>query len=400
MNEQKLAEIVSIYKCHFDYLSKNEIYKWDSVKAFRESRLLDGFADDTEFYLRLKYITDIMDNLLNGGQYFPGKKALLKCAELDPVHVRKCLIDLNFSEFENIPLEERLDHFNSEMREIAVYSGLSEDEIKTFDGYRTVTLFLFYMYPAKYYIFKPQETTDVRKRIDFEMDKSKHPVLQAYDMYETIRAYIVKDKELMDLYRFREMSYPGCDPEYHLLVQDIIWSTRYNFDKKEKIEKLEVDYSVNRSPSLNPAPIRTNTVIKDKNYEEETRRNKSIGDSGERFVMKYELERLTKLFPDDESKRPEHVSVTKGDGLGYDIKSFDEKGRVIYIEVKTTTGRFDEGFYFSDNELLFSEGNPDQYHLYRVYKFKNGIGCITDIPGSLKRFAKYPKNYWISLKTN
>lgn len=44
-------------------------------------------------------------------------------------------------------------------------------------------------------------------------------------------------------------------------------------------------------------------------------------------------------------KVAEHVAITQGDGLGYDIKSYDENGNEIYIEVKTTTQNFGTSFY-------------------------------------------------------
>ncbi len=87
--------------------------------------------------------------------------------------------------------------------------------------------------------------------------------------------------------------------------------------------------------------------------------------------MRVEEERLKKLFPKDETKRPKHVSKIEGDGAGYDILSFDEDGRRLYIEVKTTTGNYNTPFYVTNHELTQSIGFPDQYLLYRVYHFKD-----------------------------
>ena len=65
----------------------------------------------------------------------------------------------------------------------------------------------------------------------------------------------------------------------------------------------------------------------------------AIGKAGEKAAFEYEKQRLRSLGQDDLSRRVEWVAETQGDGLGYDIHSFDVvDGLVVdrYIEVKTT----------------------------------------------------------------
>lgn len=85
------------------------------------------------------------------------------------------------------------------------------------------------------------------------------------------------------------------------------------------------------------------------NYEEINRKKSAIGSAGENFVLEYEKERVKnrKL-----KKLIERVSM-KDDSLGYDIKSFDEAGNEIHIEVKTSTsGSPDKiDFFISSNEF-------------------------------------------------
>jgi hypothetical protein len=64
-----------------------------------------------------------------------------------------------------------------------------------------------------------------------------------------------------------------------------------------------------------------------------------------------------------------HVSVIEGDGAGFDIASFDLNGSVRYIEVKTTRGGPDTGFFVSANEVQFSKRYAASYCLYRLYDF-------------------------------
>ncbi len=99
------------------------------------------------------------------------------------------------------------------------------------------------------------------------------------------------------------------------------------------------------------------------------KQNAIIGFFGEQIVLNTEKNRL-KDYP-DLAKKVEHVSQTQGDGLGYDILSFDTHGNPIYIEVKTTTQGKGIPFYISNNELKFASQHPDNYFLYRLYNFND-----------------------------
>ena len=84
------------------------------------------------------------------------------------------------------------------------------------------------------------------------------------------------------------------------------------------------------------------------------------------------------------SERVEQVSRTRGDGLGYDVLSFDESGKERFIEVKTTAFGKETPFYVSRNEVAFSECESAQFHLYRLFEFRKEpklfdlLGVITE----------------------
>lgn len=65
-----------------------------------------------------------------------------------------------------------------------------------------------------------------------------------------------------------------------------------------------------------------------------------------------------------------HVSVTEGDGLGYDIRSFETDGRERFIEVKTTTFGERTPFFVSANEVRFAHDHPAQFKLYRLFDYR------------------------------
>jgi hypothetical protein len=98
-------------------------------------------------------------------------------------------------------------------------------------------------------------------------------------------------------------------------------------------------------------------------------RNRTLGAGGEELVVSYERARLSSLGLDVLADRVEHVSVTRGDGLGYDVLSYSPIGRDRFIEVKTTQLGPMTPFYVTPGELAFSREFAADYSLYRVYQF-------------------------------
>jgi len=100
-------------------------------------------------------------------------------------------------------------------------------------------------------------------------------------------------------------------------------------------------------------------------------RNRSLGRAGELFVLELEVRRLHKAGKKALSERVEHVAASQGDGLGFDVLSFEEDGRERLIEVKTTAFGELTPFFVSRNELARSEADAERYRLYRLFDFRN-----------------------------
>lgn len=109
---------------------------------------------------------------------------------------------------------------------------------------------------------------------------------------------------------------------------------------------------------------------KSTNYLEKEARNIAIGNAGEEFVIAYEKYRLSCAGKDHLADKIERVSETKGDSAGFDILSFEENGEDRYIETKTTQYGKSIPFFISPNELAFSDRHSKNYHLYRVFNFR------------------------------
>ena len=83
----------------------------------------------------------------------------------------------------------------------------------------------------------------------------------------------------------------------------------------------------------------------------------------------HERARLSSLGRADLAKRVRWVSEEDGDGLGYDIASFEPDDKERLIEVKTTNGWEFTPFYITRNELEVAEERADSWNLVRIWNF-------------------------------
>lgn len=133
----------------------------------------------------------------------------------------------------------------------------------------------------------------------------------------------------------------------------------------------------------NPPPYYS-SAPKKRDYLEREARNISLGRAGEKFVLNFEHLRLYDLGQKKLAEKVEHVSISKGDGLGYDILSFEPDGRERYIEVKTTAFAKETPFFISRGEIQFAKNHEEQFHLYRLYDFRKSPKLF-DLAGSVEK---------------
>lgn len=119
------------------------------------------------------------------------------------------------------------------------------------------------------------------------------------------------------------------------------------------------------------------------NYLEREARNSSLGLAGEQFVLEVEHQRLWEAGARTLAKRIDHVSRSRGDGLGYDILSYETDGRERLVEVKTTRFGQHTPFFVSQNEVEVSEDRAAEYALYRVFAFREQPKLFI-VPGALR----------------
>lgn len=112
---------------------------------------------------------------------------------------------------------------------------------------------------------------------------------------------------------------------------------------------------------------------------------RELGLAGELAVVNFERSRLSAVGCQELANQVEHVSLTQGDGLGFDVLSFDTTGAERLIEVKTTRRAETWPFIATRNEVSLSTEEPDKFYLYRVYGFDRTRPGLFALPGSLEQ---------------
>ena len=132
---------------------------------------------------------------------------------------------------------------------------------------------------------------------------------------------------------------------------------------------------------------------------------KKVGDIGEEIALIYEKKRLEEIGRKDLADLVIHSAKEEGDGLGYDIKSYNADGSVLYIEVKTTKQNMFDLFYLSKKEEKVAEemySKGDKYLIYRIYNLNlnNGTGdlIIFSPPFNDENYDMIPENWRVCIK--
>src|ERR1019366_5738805 len=129
-----------------------------------------------------------------------------------------------------------------------------------------------------------------------------------------------------------------------------------------------------------PVPDRLRCLVRKFDPVERDYRNRSLGRAGESFVLDLERRLLAGAARPDLARKVRWVAAEDGDGAGYDVLSFDERGRDRLLEVKTTNGSGRDPFYLSRNEREVADERPEDWRIYRVHLFAKGPRVFTVAP--------------------
>ncbi len=380
MNQQKVKEIIEVYKKNFHAISREEIYKWRAVKRFQDNWNID--AED--FFEMLKNSLSSTGNLLASGNYFPHRMLLLN-TEKAPEEVRNLFIEL-YKEEEEEDWVERITDFRNGSAALTKINF--RNHMQHYQDVRAVLVYLTLRFPDIYFFYK----YGMFEKFIEEVDYPYRPRVGAtenlriyFNVCELLREEIVKDNELLKLHKQRITENEFFDKSFNILTQDVIYATVRHFERFDQPVKQEpvLERLVEVNKTITSKQDTVTFYGSSPNYIEREKENKRIGDLGEQLVMRYEEEKLKQL---GSYKRPDYVAKTKGDGEGYDILSFDELDEEIFIEVKTTTSHNDAPFYITKRELEKSINEQERFYLYRLYAFdeKEGTAKFYRLQGSLE----------------
>lgn len=126
--------------------------------------------------------------------------------------------------------------------------------------------------------------------------------------------------------------------------------------------------------------------------------NQALGFAGEQHIFEFEQRKLFDAGRRDLAKKVRWVSQADGDGLGYDIRSYEENGNERWIEVKTTRGGNATPFYLTRNENEVAKERPDAFRLYRLYDFSKAPRLFTLKPPLEALLTLEPLTFRASLK--
>jgi len=360
MNNQKLLTLLEGYKQHFNSIHSEEIYKWRAVKCFQDNWNIGA----PDFHTMLARSLAQGRNLLDSGQYFP-KRMMLQYAEVEAETVRSLFIDLYNEE------EDMIARIISFQEGIRAVHNRHFSEKKDYQDKRAVLVYLSLRFPDRYYLYKYTMFKDFAAIVNYPYQPRPggiQNILEYLSLCDIVRAEIVKDTDLLELHRTRIAAQEYLDSSFHILTQDVIYAAVRHIDKFEIQQRQDPALSRLRKVEKRVSSSIDHVVLRGSftNHIENEREKKRIGDLGELLVLQHEQEKLQEL---GFNRTPEHKSKSEGDGLGYDILSFDGEGNEMYIEVKTTTGAAMTPFYITRNELERSKQARSRFFLYRLFEF-------------------------------
>ncbi|KUG10483.1 DUF3883 domain-containing protein [Elizabethkingia miricola] len=394
MNRQILRHYINEYKLNFDRVNQDEIYKWKAVKCYQDNWNIEA----ENFYEMLMVSLSRTKNLLDSGQYFP-LRMLVQYAEHRPNEVRQLFRNL-YNEEED--LFERIQNFQTNINVI-------NDELfknkKSYQDPRAIIVYLVLRYPERYFFYKFEMFKQFSKKLELIYKPVKghlENIGHFNSQCELIRFELSLDQELLKLHKNRITSDCYYDENLNILTQDFIYAVARHLDQailvdtSEPTEIRETNVlSTDLRISADQISFRGRTV----NFIQNGIENKRLGDLGELWVMKYEIEKLQNAKLYNLIDKIKHTSKDEGDGTGFDIQSFDIYGNKIFIEAKTTKGKQNSTFFVTRNELERSKIEKENYYLYRLYNYseQTDTADLLIIQGDLTNICEFPTTYKINL---
>ena len=236
LNINALETIIKDYKQDFKRIHADEIYKWKAVKHFQDN--WDIKADD--FPAMLNTSLGKAYNLLDSRNFFP-KGMIYAIAQKDQEAVRTMFIDL-FDELQSVT--DRIKNFMESAERLRLKYGGGAWKMHYQNAY-AVSIYLFFRYPEKYFIYKFRKFKDFGLKINYPITPKMgdiEDVQKYFKMCNEVLEVIKRDKELLDISKNRLTNDDYPDNNFHLLTDDIIYFGKIKIIKQDTWWPSEDEY--------------------------------------------------------------------------------------------------------------------------------------------------------------
>lgn len=158
--------------------------------------------------------------------------------------------------------------------------------------------------------------------------------------------------------------------------------------KEQVLNLKQIQFVIGEKTELNKQKTKPKQIMKpvkiDFNKINEAKTD--FGRRCEEIIYEYEKQRLKQEGMEEKAEEVIWASKEIGDGLGYDIESFEKRNGTyekIYIEVKGTDKKDTEPFDVTTNEILVSEKYKESYYIYRIAKVNTKNPVFYKIKGAI-----------------
>ena len=391
MNHTELNKVMSFYIRHYDEIRRREDYKWEAAAAWQAAAPMKASSFPEALRAGLKKA----GNLLDSGYYYP-KTALFMMLSRDPEAVEYMFEDL-FCEKDDV--YDRIAVFMMKAGALRK-KWFTQEELPGDDqDEHAVSVYLSFEMPEKYYIYKYSVFRAAAILLDHSYvprRKDARNLPEYFSFCEQVRKEVLASGELLRLEQPRREAFPGVDPEYRLLTEDILICAATYYAKPELFEE---SGTAEKAEQFRLVPVKKELPLEAVPFYdpvEIARYEEQLREAALRFIVSQERLRVRE-YRLPARKQPEALGTGRARGEGYDILSFDRRGEEVFISVKATAGPESEAFRVTEAERRKSTSDPEHYRLYRVYGFsmEEGNGRYSVHRGDLSPFCLNPERYLV-----
>ena len=219
---KKVQFILSHYKDNFAVVNKQERYKWEAQKWYKQHWDINA----PDFAAMLKNAFSKTGNLLNSGPNSLAYSQICEFSADEPETIRAAFSTLYD---EALPLVDRIVSFRKVFSDrIQKISQQKTKKLSSFQDLHAISVYLAFEYPEKYFIYKASCYLKFSKRVEFkETSTAPNPSIRKLEnldqLCRTILSIVSEQNDLLALHKDRLDASCYQDEALHFLAQDIVF---------------------------------------------------------------------------------------------------------------------------------------------------------------------------------